>query len=137
MNNRNIWIIIGGIVVGYLILFLFKRDGNKSPKSSMKHPVRNGSNLAPPYNQLVASVFTCVSCGQKYTPLGRRGDRAVGGAECRSCGKFYCQSCVNKVLGGHSPKKTFACACGRSRTKLSNEGHWEFDNFKELVLYRT
>jgi len=92
---------------------------------------------------LPRTEITCARCGRKFkftqsTRDWRFGGRAIGGAECRYCGNFYCEECVSrKVLGilGRLSRKRFVCACGRSRAWLGKEGRIAMDKFKELVVF--
>jgi hypothetical protein len=81
--------------------------------------------------------WTCTHCGQMFTRMGRvRQNRALGGAECRYCGNFYCERCVSAVIHGGSGRKRLTCACGKSKAWLGDDGCVAMDNFEELVVFR-
>ena len=82
--------------------------------------------------------YTCSTCGRKYTESGQVtiNNRALGGALCRSCSKFYCESCVSKALHAGTTSGSMICACGKSRAQFGEDGYVAMDNFKELVVYR-
>jgi tetratricopeptide (TPR) repeat protein len=81
-------------------------------------------------------ILVCVKCHGEYTEFGQvnASCRALGGALCRSCGKFYCEPCVSKTL--HSDVSPMICICGKSRVRLNNDGRVAMDNFEELVVFR-
>ena len=103
---------------------------------------------------------TCSKCSGQFTGYGRVtiDNRSMGGALCKSCGNFYCEPCVAKVLySGNGPReealpimahfgKTISpsksesgrltCACGRSHASLNMDGNLALNNFEELVVFR-
>lgn len=85
----------------------------------------------------------CTSCGEQFLefrlmPTKRPAPgRALGGALCRSCGRFYCEPCVAKALQSVSGPREMQCQCKKSKARLDDYGQLALDNFKELVVFRT
>lgn len=84
------------------------------------------------------SQYTCASCGGNFTESGTASlhNRAYGGALCRSCGNFYCEACVSRVVLGRAGQNSMTCECGKSRTWIGASGSLSFENFSELVVFR-
>jgi len=81
-------------------------------------------------------VLVCHKCDHNYVEHGQvtASERSLGGALCRSCGKFYCEPCVARIV--HSGDGSMRCACGDARTALGEAGYLTFEGFEELVVFR-
>lgn len=84
------------------------------------------------------AVLVCAKCGQKYTEFGRMSihNRAIGGALCRNCSKFYCEPCVSGFIHSGAKIRPMVCECGKSKVRLGDDGCVAMDNFEELVVFR-
>lgn len=80
-------------------------------------------------------TVVCHACSRRYTEHGqvRLGERSLGGALCRICGKFYCEPCVARVV--HSPTALMQCACGKARAMIGENGYVKLEGFEELVVF--
>jgi tetratricopeptide (TPR) repeat protein len=81
-------------------------------------------------------VLVCHVCGVNYVEHGQvtGRERSLGGALCRQCGSFYCESCVARAI--HSGGSSMRCACGAAETMLGEAGYLRFEGFEELVVFR-
>jgi Tfp pilus assembly protein PilF len=104
----------------------------------MAHAHRTGATLRGQGGTIFSDkhgTLVCAKCGVKYTEFGQVSitNKALGGASCNNCGKFYCEPCVSKVL--HSGVSPMICICGKSRAQFGDDGYVSMSNFKELVVF--
>lgn len=81
----------------------------------------------------------CTDCGAAFNEYGQTtlDNRAQGGLRCRSCGRFYCEPCVGRVVFNEASRGRICCECGASTAILGNTGEWTYQNFDELVVFRS
>jgi len=72
----------------------------------------------------------CCSCGRGFNLFGQYSieNPPMDMLRCRSCGKYYCEDCVEAT---EQDNHILKCSCGHSRTSQQGAG-----NFEPLAVYR-
>jgi len=80
----------------------------------------------------------CTRCEKEFSEHGRPTieNKAIGGALCRDCGRFYCEPCVARALLGASRGSAMDCECRGATAALDENGELTLHNFEELVVFR-